>query len=289
MTVAQTPPRADETTVLAEPARQAFWWRALALFVDALVLSVVTALVDMVFGVTHVISGSPFPLPTSGPPNPPPITGFSTFTSSNDIGGPWIALIAIVYFTGLEALFGATVGKLAARLRVVNMDGQLLTPWQAIVRNVLRVVDNLPALYLFGGILALASPLRQRIGDRLAHTAVVPRYTLAAPLLTDAQRRCRLALISVVVAALLLVCGGFYYYGRPPLVVESAINTDYFGEHVTSYLLGHATRTRTSVTYPIFYKTPRHPGGCSGTVVLRWSGLSGWQIEYATSTCSRLR
>ncbi|HEX6819524.1 MAG TPA: RDD family protein [Ktedonobacterales bacterium] len=285
MVAAQTPHRADESVVLAEAAQQAFWWRALALFVDAIVLSVVTALIDTVFGVTHVISGTVGSVSYGSPPSPPPITGFGTFTSSNDVGGPWIALITIVYFIGLEALFGATVGKLAARLRVVNLEGELISPWQSIVRNLLRVVDNLPSLYLLGGGVALFSPPRQRIGDRLAHTIVLPRYTLAAPLLTDTQRRRRLALVGLVVAALLLFCGGFYYFGRPPLVVASAITKGFFDERVNSYTLGAPVRTATSITYPITYTSAQHPNGCSGILTLRWAGIFGWEVASSAMRC----
>jgi len=48
---------------------------------------------------------------------------------------------------------------------------------QAIVRNLLRIVDQLPAAipYLLGAVLILNSSRRQRLGDRLAGTVVVRR------------------------------------------------------------------------------------------------------------------
>src|SRR5438105_14307783 len=60
-------------------------------------------------------------------------------------GGPffiWL-VIAIGYYTVMEALGGATVGKRVLRLKVVKAEGAAID-WQAsIVRNVLRIVDGL--------------------------------------------------------------------------------------------------------------------------------------------------
>ena len=44
---------------------------------------------------------------------------------------------------------------------------------KALIRNVLRLVDWLPFLYLVGGILVLVSERRQRLGDLVAGTVVV--------------------------------------------------------------------------------------------------------------------
>jgi uncharacterized RDD family membrane protein YckC len=40
---------------------------------------------------------------------------------------------------------------------------------------VLRIVDALPVAYLVGAIFVWTSDKRQRLGDRVAHTVVVPR------------------------------------------------------------------------------------------------------------------
>ncbi|MGB1111000.1 MAG: RDD family protein [Gammaproteobacteria bacterium] len=68
---------------------------------------------------------------------------------------------------------GATPGKQALGLRVVHADG---TPvgWSAsIIRNLLRVVDFLPAAYGFALVSMLMTRRFQRLGDLTADTLVV--------------------------------------------------------------------------------------------------------------------
>ncbi|HBS26351.1 MAG TPA: RDD family protein [Gammaproteobacteria bacterium] len=71
---------------------------------------------------------------------------------------------------------GATPGKKAFGLKVIHDD---LTPigWQAsILRNLLRSVDFLPVLYLFGLISILLNKKFQRLGDLAAGTLVIHRH-----------------------------------------------------------------------------------------------------------------
>lgn len=71
---------------------------------------------------------------------------------------------------------GATPGKKTFGLKVVHDD---LTPvgWQAsILRNLLRSVDFLPVLYLFGLISTLLNQRFQRLGDIAAGTLVIHNH-----------------------------------------------------------------------------------------------------------------
>lgn len=88
-----------------------------------------------------------------------------------------ITIIPFVYFIIMEAVQGATVGKMVLGICVVKLDGSDISWGQAIVRNLLRIVDQLPAAipYLLGAVLILNSSRRQRLGDRLAGTVVVRR------------------------------------------------------------------------------------------------------------------
>ena len=94
-------------------------------------------------------------------------------------GGAFLVqlLVTLAYFTVLEATVGATVGKLALGVRVVNADGSKLDWGSALVRNILRIVDAFPYFipYLVGAILVWSSPTRQRLGDRAGGTAVVTK------------------------------------------------------------------------------------------------------------------
>ena len=90
------------------------------------------------------------------------------------------ALGAILYFAisvGYGILLewrwrGQTLGKRVMGLRVVDAQGLRLQFPQIALRNFLRFVDMLPALYLVGGVAALLSRRCQRLGDLAANTIV---------------------------------------------------------------------------------------------------------------------
>jgi len=95
-------------------------------------------------------------------------------------GGPALLLILITfvvsmaYFIILECKWnGQTLGKKLVGIRVISEAGGAITFQQAAVRNLLRLVDALPFLYLVGIILIWMSDKRQRLGDRVANTVVV--------------------------------------------------------------------------------------------------------------------
>lgn len=90
-------------------------------------------------------------------------------------GGPlllWIAIL-IAYHGAAELALGGSPGKLALGLRVATVDGGTPTAGGVIVRNVLRVVDGLPLLYLVGFVTAAVTERNQRLGDLAAKTVVV--------------------------------------------------------------------------------------------------------------------
>lgn len=70
---------------------------------------------------------------------------------------------------------GQTIGKRVLGLRVVDAQGMQLEWSQILIRNLLRVVDLLPALYLVGGAAMLWTRNAQRLGDMAANTLVVRR------------------------------------------------------------------------------------------------------------------
>ncbi|MEE6210680.1 RDD family protein [Salarchaeum sp. III] len=84
----------------------------------------------------------------------------------------WLAL-SIEYHVLLEHRYGQTVGKYLVAIRVVADDGTNPSMRAATVRNVLRLVDVLPAFYLVGIVSVLLSDRKKRLGDRVADTAVV--------------------------------------------------------------------------------------------------------------------
>lgn len=114
-------------------------------------------------------------------------------------------LVQYGYMLVLEAVWsGQTVGKRVMGLRVVQDTGVRVTLQHSLLRNLGRVVDNLPVFYLVGGVTALFSENHQRLGDILAGTIVVRERRLKIPaqlerpdgdvtLLSDADFRARVA------------------------------------------------------------------------------------------------
>jgi uncharacterized RDD family membrane protein YckC len=81
--------------------------------------------------------------------------------------------LMFLYFVLLEGLVGATLGKRVFGLRVVTTEGGRPGLVRSAVRNLLRVVDGLPAFNILGVVLIQRSPERARFGDRVAGTRVV--------------------------------------------------------------------------------------------------------------------
>lgn len=76
---------------------------------------------------------------------------------------------------------GQTLGKRVLGLRVMDVRGLRLQPYQIIIRNLLRAVDSLPAVYLIGGMICLMNRHAQRLGDMVANTIVVRDRRVAEP------------------------------------------------------------------------------------------------------------
>ena len=89
-------------------------------------------------------------------------------------------VVPVGYAMTLEWLWrGQTIGKRVMRLRVVDAHGLRLHFSQVAIRNLLRVIDLLPAMYVVGGLASLLSRKAQRLGDLAANTVVIriPRIT----------------------------------------------------------------------------------------------------------------
>lgn len=87
-----------------------------------------------------------------------------------------VFLIAIfAYFIGMEWIFGFTLGKWIAGIRLVSEQGEKITLKQSVKRNLCRLVDGI-AVYIIGIKIARESQLLQRYGDKVAKTVVVRHY-----------------------------------------------------------------------------------------------------------------
>ncbi|MFC6952927.1 RDD family protein [Halorubellus litoreus] len=86
--------------------------------------------------------------------------------------GLWLGL-SLSYHALLEWQYGQTIGKYLVKIRAADADGSTLSLRTAVVRNVLRLVDFLPAFYALGIATVALSDRRRRLGDRVADTVVV--------------------------------------------------------------------------------------------------------------------
>jgi len=89
--------------------------------------------------------------------------------------GPFLlyVLLTYAYFVVCEGLAARTPGKFFMGLKVAKLDGGRYD-WKAVlIRNILRIVDGLPVLYIVGLITIAVTPSNQRLGDLAAGTTVV--------------------------------------------------------------------------------------------------------------------
>ncbi|WP_096155045.1 MULTISPECIES: RDD family protein [Bacillus] len=80
----------------------------------------------------------------------------------------WGYFFAFEYFTG-----GRTIGKKIVGIRVIQENGHSITLLASAVRNLLRIIDSLPANYFLGIIMIFFHSKHKRIGDIVAGTIVV--------------------------------------------------------------------------------------------------------------------
>ncbi len=89
-----------------------------------------------------------------------------------------LTLIQFLFLWGYFVLFeivwrGRTPGKRAAKLRVLRRDGHPIGVGEAVIRNLVRLVDFLPVFYGIGLISMFADKESRRLGDFAAGTIVV--------------------------------------------------------------------------------------------------------------------
>jgi uncharacterized RDD family membrane protein YckC len=137
--------------------------RFLAILIDSLIQGAVLIVLALMFmGLGFGPSGAAF-------------GGSST-------AGVWIVatliflyfLLMYGYFILFESIWnGQTPGKRLTHIRVIKDSGQPITAIDAVGRNLLRIVDQMPFAYGIGVLCAWISPQSKRLGDYVAGTVVV--------------------------------------------------------------------------------------------------------------------
>jgi uncharacterized RDD family membrane protein YckC len=128
----------------------------------------VSALVDLMLQIVLLVS-------VSG-------VGAAVGAFGSGFGSVVVLLASFLIFAAYDVLFevfaaGRTPGKRLNGLRVVRVDGSPVTFFTSAIRNVLRVVDIVPGMYLVGIVTILVTRRNQRLGDVAAGTLVVRERT----------------------------------------------------------------------------------------------------------------
>jgi uncharacterized RDD family membrane protein YckC len=96
--------------------------------------------------------------------------------------GTWVQAAGVIfgfilyygYFAFFEAIWtGQTPGKRIVGLRVISLSGRPIAPFDSILRNLLRIIDQIPGIYAVGIVSILVTARSQRLGDLAAGTVVV--------------------------------------------------------------------------------------------------------------------
>ncbi len=140
--------------------------RFLALAVDLMIeaaAGAVLLVIALVLGITGVLSNLPF-------------------------SGQWLAglmigmffLLQFGYFAVFEIFWnGQTPGKRMVHIRVVKDSGRPLSVSETIGRNLMRIVDQLPAFYAVGIVSMLLTGANKRLGDLVTGAIVIREGSLA--------------------------------------------------------------------------------------------------------------
>ncbi|CAN5276545.1 hypothetical protein BH10PAT2_BH10PAT2_2580 [soil metagenome] len=102
------------------------------------------------------------------------LTGNTTADGSVMSSTPALLTFAftLAYFVGMEGSKGQTLGKMALKMKVVKEDGSAISYKEALIRQVLKVIDFL-FIGILGAVVISKSPIKQRVGDKVAHTVVI--------------------------------------------------------------------------------------------------------------------
>jgi len=95
----------------------------------------------------------------------------------------WIPALVIyfLYHPVLEVfMHGRTPGKRMAGVRIVDLNGRTPSIGALVIRNVFRLVDSLPSLYMVGFTVCLFSKNAVRIGDMAAGTLLIKEQRATA-------------------------------------------------------------------------------------------------------------
>ena len=153
--IIKTPEGIEFSLLLAGPITRFLAWA-----IDMATIMAIISILNVVFGILGILSRD-------------------LAMAANFIG---FFIVSIGYGILTEWYWqGQTLGKRLLHLRVMDEQGLRLQFSQIVIRNLLRFIDSLPALYLVGGLACLFNKRAQRLGDFAANTVVVWSPRIAEP------------------------------------------------------------------------------------------------------------
>jgi uncharacterized RDD family membrane protein YckC len=153
--IIKTPEGIEFSLLLAGPITRFLAWA-----IDMATIMAIISILNVVFGILGILSRD-------------------LAMAANIIG---FFIVSIGYGILTEWYWqGQTLGKRLLHLRVMDEQGLRLQFSQIVIRNLLRFIDGLPALYLVGGLACLFNKRAQRLGDFAANTVVVWSPRIAEP------------------------------------------------------------------------------------------------------------
>ncbi len=152
--------------------------RAIAVVIDTVIQGIAILLLLAVVGAIVATTSQSSPLSSqvnTSSPTPPSTAGLIALAIVIVV----LFLIPIGYFIAFETWnAGRTPGKQIMGIRAVRLEGNMGF-MRSVIRNLFRLIDEMPFFYLIGIISVLATKKNQRLGDLVAGTVVV-RYRTGA-------------------------------------------------------------------------------------------------------------
>jgi uncharacterized RDD family membrane protein YckC/DNA-directed RNA polymerase subunit RPC12/RpoP len=138
-----------------------FWIRFCAYFIDSILMQIV--LLPLSFAIRAIVGApiSPFQQ----------VPGTPGVLLATLINAPISLLLMTAYYTFLVGKYGATLGKMATHLRVVNPDGSPVGYGKACGRYFCYIISSL--ICLVGFMMAGWDPEKRALHDRICSTRVI--------------------------------------------------------------------------------------------------------------------
>lgn len=162
-----------------EPEYGGFWIRFLAAIIDGILVSLITLPLRILAALRAMTALKPLQTPPFGTLPPEEALGqVGTSLSGVSMATVWISLVILLiswlYYVILTGKYGATLGKMALKIKVVGRDFQKIGYGTAALREIIgKIVSSL--VFCLGFLWIAFDPKKQGFHDKIAGTFVIRR------------------------------------------------------------------------------------------------------------------